>query len=92
MILKRLFQKEPHDVKKEIAEEKQKHIEVQKKVEEEAKQKENVAKLQVVLEPVNPTGGQGGIPTDPEMKSRQDFVRNVSLYFRNISCARRNVL
>ncbi|XP_075253941.1 mannosyl-oligosaccharide 1,2-alpha-mannosidase IA-like isoform X2 [Convolutriloba macropyga] len=72
-----ILKKEPHDVKKEIAEEKQKHIEVQKKVEEEAKQKENVAKLQVVLEPVNPTGGQGGIPTDPEMKSRQDFVRNM---------------
>ncbi len=64
--------KHPEDVKLEIRVEKQHYV-------EESKKKDEEEKLQVVIEKIQPpTGSKGGVPENPEMKERQDFVRNVS--------------
>ena len=60
-------------LKSDIEKDKQAHVEVEKKKEEESK-------LEKVIEPVHSEGGQAGegVPSDQQTKERQDFVRNVS--------------
>ncbi|XP_063712401.1 mannosyl-oligosaccharide 1,2-alpha-mannosidase IA-like isoform X2 [Symsagittifera roscoffensis] len=67
-----ILKKDPVVLKSDIEKDKQAHVEVEKKKEEESK-------LEKVIEPVHSEGGQAGegVPSDQQTKERQDFVRNM---------------